>query len=71
MSWLAFELGMPGSEVGAVYKIHKADGATGHVFKRELARDQLILPGGVDVSWSGRVYQVGPVFGPGALNVIR
>jgi len=71
MSWLALELGFPGSEVGAVYKIHKSHGATGHVFKRELARNQLISPGGVDVSRSGKVYEVGPVFGPGALSVIR
>jgi hypothetical protein len=70
-SWLAAEIGLPGSEVGAVYKIHKSHGSTGHVFKRELARNKLILPGGVDVSWGGKVYQVGPVFGPGALNVIR
>jgi hypothetical protein len=70
-SWLAAEFGLPGSEVGAVYKIHKSHGATGHVFKRELARNKLMLPGGVDVSWGGKVYQVGPVFGPGALNVIR
>jgi len=69
-SWLALELGLPGAEVGAVYKIHKSHGAEGHVFKRELARNKLILPGGVDVSWSGKVYEVGPVFGPGALNLI-
>jgi hypothetical protein len=71
MSWLGVELGLPGSEVGAVYKIHKSHGATGHVFKRALARNKLVLPGGVDVTWSGKVYEVGPVFGPGALNVIR
>jgi hypothetical protein len=71
MSWLGVELGLPGSEVGAVYKIHKSHGASGHVFKRELARNKLILPGGVDVTWGGKVYEVGPVFGPGALNVIR
>ncbi|HSS67769.1 MAG TPA: ScyD/ScyE family protein [Nocardioidaceae bacterium] len=71
MSWLAVELGVPGSEVGAVYKIHKSHGAHGHVFKHELARNKLILPGGVDVSWSGKVYEVGPVFGQGALSVIR
>ena len=64
MSWLALELGFPGSEVGAVYKIHKSHGATGHVFKRELARSQLISPGGVDAQLgSGKVYEVGPVFG--------
>jgi hypothetical protein len=71
MSWLGVELGLPGSEVGAVYKIHKSHGATGHVFKRELARNKLLLPGGVDVARNGKVYEVGPVFGPGALNVIR
>jgi hypothetical protein len=68
MSWLTVDLGLPGSEVGAVYKIRKSHG---HVFKHELARNKLILPGGVDVSWGGKVYEVGPVFGPGALNVIR
>jgi hypothetical protein len=68
MSWLALELELPGSEVGAVYKIRKSHG---QVFKHELARNKLILPGGVDVSWGGKVYEVGPVFGPGALNVIR
>jgi hypothetical protein len=66
-SWFAFELGLEGSEIGAVYKISK-HGHTKHV--RELAKNQLVSPGGVDVSAWGTVYEVGPVFGPGALNKI-
>jgi hypothetical protein len=65
LSWLAVELGVEGAEVGAVYKISK----WGHKV-RELAKDQLINPGGVDVSWWGKVYVTGPVFGPGALSTI-
>ena len=36
--------------------------------ERELVKDQLIQPGGVDVGQ--RPYVVGPVFGPGALSTI-
>jgi hypothetical protein len=68
LSWLAVELGLPGSEVGAVYKIHKT-GFVKHV--EQLAKGQIILPGGVDVSANGKVYEVGPVFGPGALSIIN
>lgn len=64
-SWLAFELGVPGSEIGALYKL----GPNGHI-KAELAADELVSPGGVDVSRHGRVLVTGPVFGPGALSVV-
>jgi hypothetical protein len=66
-SWLAWELGVEGAEVGAVYKISE-HGDEKQV--RELAKNMLITPGGVDVGNRGRVYEVGPVFGPGALNRI-
>jgi len=65
-SWLAFELGVPGAEVGALYKISKH----GHKV-RELAKNKLITPGGVDISTSGKVYVTGPVFETGALSTIR
>lgn len=64
LSWLAVELGVEGSEVGALYRISPNRHVT------ELAKDQLITPGGVDVSWTGKVYTTGPVFGPGALSTV-
>jgi hypothetical protein len=66
MSWLAFELGLPGSEVGGLFLV-RGPGRSPRVV--ELLPDQLILPGGVDVS--DRVYVVGPLFGPGALLRLR
>ncbi len=66
-SWLSFELGVPGAEVGGLFLVRKQGK---HPRIVELARDQLILPGGVDVSEDG-VYVVGPLFGPGALSRLR
>jgi hypothetical protein len=60
-SWLALELGSPGAEVGALYKVDR------HRHTKELAKGQVIIGGGVDVSKRGTVYVTGPVFGPGAL----
>lgn len=65
-SWLGVESGLPGSEVGALYKIYRG---THHV--REIAKDQIILPGATDVALNGDIYLTGPVFGPGALSKIR
>lgn len=67
MSWLAIESDppVPGSEIGALYRL------TGHHHKlriEELAKDQLVLPGGVDVK--DDIYVTGPIFGPGALSKI-
>ncbi len=59
-SWLSFELGVPGAEVGAVKRLDRRGAPAG-----ELARGELVLPGGVDVD--DGVYVTGPIFGPGAL----
>ncbi len=64
MSWFQWELGVPGAEVGGLFSVNRWGRA------RELVRDQLVLPGGVDAS--DKVYVVGPLFGPGALaKVVR
>lgn len=66
LSWLAMELGAPGSEIGGLFRVRHH----GHSI-REIAKDQLSLPGGADVSHDGDIYVTGPVFGPGALVKIR
>jgi hypothetical protein len=64
-SWLAWEFGQPGAEVGGLFRVSRQHH---QVWIKELVKDQLILPGGVDI---GRdPYLVGPVFGPGALSKI-
>lgn len=74
MGWLAFELGLPGAEVGGLFLVRPRRSGHSrhypHAAVRELVRDQLILPGGVDVK-HGSVYVVGPLFGPGALMKVR
>jgi hypothetical protein len=65
-SWLDFELGVPGSTEGGLFLVRRPGT---HPRVRELARGQLTLPGGVDVS--NHVYLVGPLFGPGALMRLR
>jgi hypothetical protein len=57
--WLPMELGLPGAEVGAVFRVGR------YGWRTELAEGQFIQPGGVDVS--DAIYVVGPVFGPGSL----
>ena len=65
MSWLQWELELPGSEVGGLFRVTRKHH---HLRIKELVKNQLILPGGVDV---GRdIYLTGPVFGPGALSKI-
>ena len=61
MSWLQMELGLPGSEIGGLFRIGGHHGGI-----KELVPDQLTQPGGVDVS-RGDIYLTGPVFGPGSL----
>jgi hypothetical protein len=77
MSWLVAEADppVPGAEIGALYRLtshHRSrhHGHHGHHVRiRELVKDQLVLPGGVDVK--GKIYVTGPVFGPGALMKIH
>jgi hypothetical protein len=64
-SWLANELGEPGAEIGGLFRVTRHHHGTRIT---ELAKDQLILPGGVDIGQ--RPYVTGPVFGPGALSTI-
>ncbi|QIX27910.1 ScyD/ScyE family protein [Nocardioides sp. JQ2195] len=66
MSWLAMELEVPGSEVGAIIEL-----SHGGQQSREIAEDKVILPGGTDVASNGDLYLTGPIFGPGALMKIR
>ena len=65
-SWLGFELGVPGSDVGGLFLVRRPGH---HPRVRELVPGKLKTPGGVDVS--NHVYVVGPLFGPGALMRLR
>ncbi len=60
-SWLAVELGIA-DPFGGLFRIPAGGGAA-----TELVPDQLILPGGMDVSAKGEVFVTEPVFGKGAL----
>ena len=70
MSWLAVESDppIPGAEIGALYRLTK------HHHKvriKELVKDQLTLPSGVDVA-EDDIYLIGPIFGPeGTLQRIK
>ena len=64
MSWLAMESGAPGSTTGGLFKVRK------HHVIRELAKNRLTQPGGVDRR-RGALFVCGPVFGPGKLFRIR
>ena len=52
--------------IGALFRIPRGGGTA-----KELAPDQLILPGGVSVAGTKKTYVTGPVFGPGALSRLR
>jgi hypothetical protein len=66
MSWFQMELGVPGSEVGGLFLVKSRR----HPHRiHEMVRNQLIMPGGVDVG--DRIEVVGPIFGPGALMSIK
>lgn len=69
-TWLAIEGDppAPGSEIGGLFLVKKRHhhGHHGSTKIKELVPDQLVLPGGVDVS-GDQAYVVGPVFGPGSL----
>jgi hypothetical protein len=62
MSWLAVEADppIPGAEIGALYRLTKHHHK---VWIKELVKDQLTLPGGVDVA-KDDIYVIGPIFGP-------
>jgi hypothetical protein len=59
-SWLAMQIGLPGSQVGGVFRISPGGGVS------ELAPNQLIMPAGIAVA-DDAVYVSSPVFGPAAL----
>jgi len=65
-SWLAWELGVEGAEVGGLFMITQS--RSGRTQVKELVRDQLTLTAGVDVGPDGRVFVASPIFGPGALS---
>lgn len=67
IGWLQLELEVPGAEVGGLFKVWK-EGRRTKV--REVAEDQLIIPGGVDAGRGG-TFVTGPIFGPGALVHVR
>ncbi len=65
MGFLQLELGVEGAEIGGLFLIKRHHH---HTHNHELVPDQLVTPGGVDVS--DGIYIVGPFFGPGALQKI-
>lgn len=65
-SWLQFELGVEGADVGGLFKVSR----WGH-HRRELAAGRLKTPGAVDTARNGSIYVTGPVFGPGSLFKLR
>lgn len=65
-SWLAMEGGGAGSEIGSLIRI-----SPDRKVRRELAKDQLVMPGGVEVGRGGRVFVTTPVFGQGRLLRVR
>ena len=67
-SWLAMESEppTPGSEIGALIRI-----SHDRMVRHELARNELVLPGGVEIGPRGAVFVTTPVFGPGALRRVR
>jgi hypothetical protein len=67
-SWLQFELN--GATEGALFVQYRGGHQRGG-YKRELAKGQLHLPGGVGVSRSGVVYVASPIFGPGSVAKVR
>ena len=52
--------------IGGLYRIPRGGGT-----KKELAPNQLILPGGVAIDGTKKTYVTGPVFGPGTLSRLR
>ncbi|WP_244931615.1 ScyD/ScyE family protein [Nocardioides sp. W7] len=68
LSWFAFELGVPGAEVGALHALTRS--WHGGVRAKELAPGMLITPGGVDVV-DNTAYVTGPIFGPGSLSKLE
>ncbi|WP_182526496.1 ScyD/ScyE family protein [Nocardioides dongkuii] len=64
LSWLAWELGLEGSEIGSLHALERTRRGT---TARELFRGRLVNPAGVDAG--GRsLYLTGPIFGPGTLS---
>jgi hypothetical protein len=64
LSWFQVELGVPGSEIGGLFLVKKRHSHGPRI--RELVKDQLPIPGGVDASRKA-IYVTAPLFGPGAL----
>lgn len=52
--------------IGGLFRIPRGGGTA-----KELAPDQLILPGGVSVAGTKKTYVTSPVFGPGTLSRLR
>ena len=65
-SWLQWELGLVDPPLGGLFLIPRGGGS-----RVELGAGSLVLPGGVGVSKSGKVYVTAPVFGPGAVLRVR
>jgi hypothetical protein len=59
--WLAAESGEPGTEIGGLFRITRHDH---RVHIKELVKNKLVLPGGVDVKHD--IYVTGPMFPPDA-----
>jgi hypothetical protein len=63
--WLQWEEGVA-PPIGGLYRIPRGGGT-----KKELAPNQLILPGGVAIDGTKKAYVTGPIFGPGTLSRLR
>lgn len=63
--WLQWEEGLV-DPIGGLFRIPRGGGTA-----KELAPDQLILPGGVSVAGTKKTYVTSPVFGPGTLSRLR
>ncbi|WP_164775096.1 ScyD/ScyE family protein [Nocardioides pantholopis] len=72
MSWLQWELGTEGAEVGGLFRITPRPGRPGRARVSEILPGRFVLPGGVDTVGT-QVYVLAPTFGPSTLSrlVIR
>ena len=65
-SWLQWELGLVDPPLGGLFVIPRRGGTP-----VELGAGSFVLPGGVGVGKSGKVYVTAPIFGPGAVLRVR
>lgn len=70
-SWLAMEVGVPGAEIGGLFRVGgNRHHHQHHPWIQELVRGKLTMPGGVDVIGK-KIYVTQPIFGEGSLLKVR